>query len=115
MWWCHDGALAHRSLAVQERLRELFNDRVIAINNPVEWPPRSPDLTPCDYFLWGYLKNKVFETPPRNIQDLRERIQREVAILQQNPDVVRRAVDDMRRRCSVCVQRDGGHVEGIGS
>jgi hypothetical protein len=23
------------------------------------WPPRSSDVTPCDYFLWGYIKNRV--------------------------------------------------------
>jgi hypothetical protein len=25
----------------------------------VEYPPRSPDLTPLDFFLWGALKNAV--------------------------------------------------------
>ncbi|GBN23572.1 hypothetical protein AVEN_144157-1 [Araneus ventricosus] len=24
------------------------------------WPPRSPDLTPCDFFLWGYVKDKIY-------------------------------------------------------
>ncbi|PNF41627.1 hypothetical protein B7P43_G07619, partial [Cryptotermes secundus] len=24
------------------------------------WPPRSPDLTPCDFFLWGYIKDRVY-------------------------------------------------------
>jgi hypothetical protein len=38
-----------------------------------------PDLTPCDYFLWGYLKRKVFETGPRTIAGLKQRIQDEVA------------------------------------
>jgi hypothetical protein len=40
-------------------LRELFGDRVIALNHDVEWVPRTLNLTPCDFFLWGYLKNKV--------------------------------------------------------
>ena len=25
------------------------------------WPPRSPDLTPCDFFLWGYVKDNAYE------------------------------------------------------
>ena len=24
------------------------------------WPQRSPELTPCDFFLWGYAKDHVF-------------------------------------------------------
>ena len=27
------------------------------------WPPQSPDLTPCDFFLWGYIKDHVFVPP----------------------------------------------------
>ena len=27
------------------------------------WSAQSPDLTPCDYFLWGYVKDKVFVPP----------------------------------------------------
>lgn len=28
----------------------------------VMWPPRSPDLTPLDFFLWSELKNFVYDT-----------------------------------------------------
>ena len=39
---------------------------------PCPWPARSPDLTPCDYFLWGYVKDKVFVPPqPVSIPDLK--------------------------------------------
>ncbi|GBN09522.1 hypothetical protein AVEN_160298-1 [Araneus ventricosus] len=37
-------------------------------------PPRSPDLTPVDFFLWGYLKQQVYATPPPTFQDLQRRI-----------------------------------------
>ena len=87
---------------------------MIALNRPTEWPPRSPDLTPCDFFLWGYLKNKVYETPVRDLAEVRARITREVNGLRNNPGMVRRAVADMRRRCQTCIQRGGGHVEGVG-
>lgn len=42
LWWAHDGAPAHRLIAVRDRLRELFGNRVIALHHNVEWPPRSP-------------------------------------------------------------------------
>ena len=46
--WKQDGAPAHRRVIAEERLRLLFNHRVIALNYDPEWPPRSPDLTPCE-------------------------------------------------------------------
>jgi len=115
LWWIQDEAPAHRLIAVRDRLRELFAERVIALNHAVEWPPRSPDLTPCDYFLWGHLKNKVFSTPPRDLDDLQDRIRREVDALRNDPDMVRRVVQGMLSRCQLCVQREGGHVEGVGA
>ena len=75
------GAPAHRLVAVRERLRELFGQRVIALYHNVEWSPRSPDLTPCDFFLWGYLKSKVYTSPPVDLADLQNRISNEVDAL----------------------------------
>ena len=115
LWWAQDGAPAHRLVAVRNRLQDLFGNRVIALNHAVEWPPRSPDLTPCDFFLWGYLKNKVYNSPPLNLQELRARIQHEVDILRRDPAMVRRAVAEMHRRCRLCIARRGGHVEGVGA
>ena len=45
-----------------ERLVEVFQNgsHIIGLGHGIEWLPQSPDLTPCDYFLWGYLKNKVY-------------------------------------------------------
>ena len=39
------------------------------------WPPRSPDATPCDFFLWGYVKDQVYVPPlPASIPELKVRI-----------------------------------------
>ena len=41
----------------------------------VKWPPRSPDLSTCDFFLWGYVKGLVFVPPlPANIEEMKQRI-----------------------------------------
>ena len=112
LWWAQDGAPAHRTAEVREWLTEFFSQRIIALNHPVEWPPRSPDLTPCDFFLWGYLKSKVYTSPPATIDDLIQRIEREVETLKRNPRLVRRAVHDMIRRVNLCVESDGRHIEG---
>ena len=81
LWWVQDGTPAHRLHAVTARLRELFGNPVIALHYAVEWPPRSLDLTPCDFFLWGYLKAKVYISPPIDLNDLQARIRQEVALL----------------------------------
>jgi len=52
----------------------LFPRRLIYLRGDVEWPARSLDLSPCDVFLWGYLKEKVFKHRPRSLEDLKERI-----------------------------------------
>jgi hypothetical protein len=53
----------------------------IRLDRPLlRWPPRSPDLTPCDFFLWGYVKDVLFVPPlPTYIDDLKRRITEAVA------------------------------------
>jgi hypothetical protein len=39
------------------------------------WPPRSPDATSCDFFLWGYVKDQVYvPSLPASIPELKVRI-----------------------------------------
>ena len=64
-------------------------NHIIALGRDIEWPPRSPDLTPCDYFLWGHLKNKVYATPPISVDNLRICITAEVNILKKSPDLMK--------------------------
>ena len=75
-------------------------------------PPRSPDLTPCDFFLRGYIKSKVYATPPNSMNDLRQRIIEVADAIKQNPRMVKRAVRDMVRRAEDCVANGGLHVRG---
>ena len=76
IWWFQDGAPPHRLRDVTQRQRSVFRPNLVALHQDVEWPARSPDPTPLDFFLWGYLKNKMYATPQRDMQDLRDRIAR---------------------------------------
>ena len=51
-----------------------FPNRWIGRDGPTPWPPRSPDITPLDFFLWRYVKHKVFSTPVPDIINLKARI-----------------------------------------
>ena len=61
-----------------------------------------------DFILWGYLKAKVYTTPPRDIKDLQKRITDEVAELHEDHGMIRRAINAMRANAELCIQRDGG-------
>jgi hypothetical protein len=70
-------ALRNRDLELQPRqsmaaVRELFGNRVISRFGDIPWPPKSPDLSVCDFFLWGYLKNRVYTTRPRTLDELKQ-------------------------------------------
>ncbi|GFU24963.1 hypothetical protein TNCV_340051 [Trichonephila clavipes] len=46
---------------------------------PVNWPPRSWDLTPLDYFLLGYVKSLVYADKPQTLDHLEDNIRRVIA------------------------------------
>ena len=71
LWWFQDGVLALRFRAVRHGLGEVFANLVVALYLEVEWPPRSHDMTPCDFLFRNY---RVFVTPPGDMQDLRNLI-----------------------------------------
>ncbi|GBM72025.1 hypothetical protein AVEN_119387-1 [Araneus ventricosus] len=74
VWFQHDGEPEHKISSVKQYLVEEFGEQIIGYGGFQEWPPRSPDLTPMDSFLWGYLKQQVYATPPPTLQDLQLRI-----------------------------------------
>ncbi|GFV85553.1 uncharacterized protein TNCV_3773771 [Trichonephila clavipes] len=56
LWLQQDGATCHTARATIDLLKDTFGDHLISRFGPVNWPPRSCDLTPLDYFLWGSRK-----------------------------------------------------------
>ena len=54
--WIQDAALDFKLLVVTERLPKAFDNHMLTIQHKIEWPPLSPDLTPCDSFLWSFMK-----------------------------------------------------------
>ena len=111
LWWQQDGAPVHCTIQNMAYLDNQFGERVIsrkAIRGR-EWPARSPDLSPLDFCLWGYLKSKVYTPRPANLNMLEGNIRREVGAL--DPDMIRRAILDMKVRAQCCILANGGHFE----
>jgi hypothetical protein len=52
LWFQQDGTIAHTARASMTVVRQMFPQHVVSRFGDVPWPPRSPDLSVCDFFLW---------------------------------------------------------------
>jgi hypothetical protein len=105
-----DGAPPHWSLAVRNYLTATFPARWMGRASPnYPWPPYSPDLTPMDFFLWGFIKSRVYSTPIADKTELRLRIIQSFNDLP--ADLVSRSIASFERRLHLCIKRKGGSVE----
>lgn len=116
IWYQHDGAPAHRQLGVVRRLTELFGDHLIINNGErvdgINWPARTPDATVPDFFLWGHVKERVYRDQPRDLVDLRARIEQEFREIP--ADMIQRATThSFPERLRRIVEQNGGHFEHL--
>ncbi|GFT86302.1 transposable element Tc3 transposase [Trichonephila clavipes] len=81
LWFQQDGATCHTARATIDLLKDTFGDRLISRFGPVIWPPRSCDLTPLDYFLWGYVKSLVYADKRQTLDHLKDNIRRVIAYI----------------------------------
>jgi hypothetical protein len=96
-----EGAPPHYIKKVREYVNTRFPDRWIGRAAPIAWPPRSPDLTPLDFFLRGFVKNRVFlPLLPANVAALRTRIT--AAVAEVTPEMLGSLWQDTDYRWDVC-------------
>lgn len=111
MWFMHDGAPPHFSLIARQQLNNIFENRWIGRGGPITWPARSPDLNPLDYYLWGHLKQLVYQVPINNIDVLRQRIIDGFEIIRTSPRLLTRVRQNFIRRIHACQEANGHHFE----
>ena len=99
-----DGAPAHYARDVRSFLDDSFH-YWLGRRGTYEWPARSPDLTPADFFLWGHLKDRVFRVRPRSVADLQTRITEEFNAIPQ--EMIRAACQSLPERYQLCIDLDG--------
>ncbi|GFT79112.1 transposable element Tc3 transposase [Trichonephila clavipes] len=78
--------------ATIDLLKVTFGDRLISRFGPVSWLPRSCDLTPLDYFLWGYVKSLVFVDKPQTLDHLEDNIRRVIADIR--PQMLEKVIEN---------------------
>lgn len=103
-----DGATAHTARETIRYLQEFYDDRIISQNL---WPPRSPDLTPLDFYLFGNLKNKIFKNRLHNLNELQEAIVQEISNITQ--DELQRVFNNLKRRVNICLENNGQHFQHL--
>ena len=74
-----------------------------------EWPARSPNLTPCDFFLWGWLKEQVYCTKSMTLEELEGRIREVMSSIPQ--EFLVKSIDVVPGRLEKLVANAGAHIE----
>ncbi|GFS55603.1 uncharacterized protein TNCV_131371 [Trichonephila clavipes] len=107
-----DGATSHTANPVKAFLIQTFGeDKIVSKRCRYPWPPRSPDLTPADFWLWGYSKSRVYLSGPSSLSELKDAIRREVSSI--HPDMLHSTVTGFVTRLECLLPVRGGHVEHI--
>ncbi|XP_068082175.1 uncharacterized protein [Anabrus simplex] len=112
-----DGAPSHFHRKVRAFLNQELPQRWIGRGTEgdlmlIPFSPRSPDLTPCDFFLWGYVRDQVFVPPlPVDIQEVKQRIQ--AAFESITAAMLARVWEEMDYRVDVCRVTLSAHIEHL--
>ena len=114
--WCESCArtgegvtLEHFSCFVANVLNKRFPDAWIVRGGPIPWQPRSPDLSPLDFFLWGYIKKTLYAEKIRNIQHLQEMITSAIETVTR--DMIQKTWQEIEFCLGVSRATNGAHIE----
>lgn len=112
VWLQQDGATPHTALLTRQFLQQLFPNHLVGAHLTLDWPSHSPDLSMCDFFLWGVLKNAIYARAPfANSAALRDCIRETFHQVRTRPDF-RSTLQAVHRcfmhRLEKCMEH-GGH------
>ncbi|GBL77271.1 hypothetical protein AVEN_41724-1 [Araneus ventricosus] len=100
-----DSGPSHASRVTQKFL----TDHQVQFLKPQQWMPNSPDATPCDYFLWGHLKNKLNKRRVSTLRGLQKANREEVKKIPQ--ETILRALKSWSKCCRQIYFAEGRHIE----
>ncbi|GFV18113.1 uncharacterized protein TNCV_169171 [Trichonephila clavipes] len=101
----------HTARAIIDLLKDTLGDRLISRFGPVNWPPRSCDLTPLDNFLWGYVKPLVYADKPQTLDHLEDNIRRVIANIR--PQMLEKVIENWTSRLDYIRASRGIHMPEI--
>jgi uncharacterized protein (DUF1015 family) len=68
-------------------------------------------MSVCDFFLWRYLKSCVYNHKPRNLDELKNAIDQEIAAIP--AEMLVRVIEDFNKRLESCILNDGHHLDDV--
>ena len=92
-------------------LDERFPERLISRRRDPEWAPHSFDLNPPGFYLWGFLKDTVYENHPTSIAELKQAITSKIRKIKTAGYV--KVINNLARRINMCLRQNGGHLEHV--
>jgi len=107
VWFQQHGDTAHTATAAMAVVRTMLPDRLIS-RCDVPWPPRSPELSICDFFLWFYLQPRVYEGKPRTLEEKKGAIRKQIGMI--NQELLERVEANFRVRLQMCILQNGHHL-----
>jgi len=110
MYFQHDGTL-HSSREVRNFLNYRFPWRWIRRGGPNNWPARSPDLSPLDYCVWGWMKELVYSVKLVTRDALLDRILDAADRIRNSQLKLQQATRAVHNRAAACVAAGGGIFE----
>lgn len=114
IWFQQDGCPAHISRPVREFLAATFQGRCISSISEIKWPARTPDLSPNDFFLWGYLKSKIYSHEHDRAQNLHQLRDKIVDALESiTPETLANVRREFYDRLGYCEAQEGDKFEHL--
>ena len=110
LWFQQDGAKPHTAVETRKLLSEKFEDSLIFLKAFHIWAPHSPDLSPLDFFLWGYAKDN-YKNKPSSFTELKQEIISFIRAI--SADSCKKVIPNFAVRIRECVLRHGDHIEHV--
>jgi inhibitor of nuclear factor kappa-B kinase subunit alpha len=103
-----DGATANTASYSINVLNEVFKDRLISRGL---WPARSPDLNPCDFYLWENLKDNVYSNNPHTFVEIKQSIRETISSIEVSE--LKLVSNNIFKRHEACLRADGRHYDHV--
>jgi hypothetical protein len=109
----HDGAPGHFSRAVRYVLNNTHHDRWIGRGGSTAWPPRSADLNPLDFWVWGHLKPPCIHLLLAMMRYFALALWMPAKTIRNYPGIFKQMQQSMMRRIEACIEFHGRHFEHL--
>jgi hypothetical protein len=113
MWFMHDGAPPQFLRTVRQHLSQTFGEQWIRRRGPVNWPARSPDLNPLDFWPYGHLNTSVYSALINDFKVLQQRVENAHHDIRVKPRISDRVYTSVWWRAQNCVKMHVNHMEHL--